>query len=199
MNHLPKLVAAAVVVLVPLAGCSAENAVEVPTSDTPAIDDGFVEPRASMTVNGFTIDATSPIMTSAAGPVGQLYFARGAMTISGGAGVQRMGVCALRLHRDGSNNPVACSTVADCNGIPGNALYCTNIDNAGQKYCFVRQGSQASSCAGTPANGNVPIGNGSYTTPLQGASWASTWISYACVNGCITTDPSVSSSVGQAL
>jgi hypothetical protein len=121
---------------------------------------------------------------------GRLIFS----TIFGGPAnkTRRMGVCALRRAGTG----VACNTVNDCTmGVPsGGFKYCTAPNGTGQKLCFIRPGSQTSFCAGTPANGGVPIPaqtlSKTVNTNLNGGGY---WISYGCFEGCSATDPSSSS------
>lgn len=117
--------------------------------------------------------------------------ASGVATFTGPWGkTRKMGVCMLK--RDGA----ACSTVADCAGIAvptGGARYCTQAEGDTSKRCWIRPGPSTSYCAGSPALGGAAVSSGTYTTPQAGGR-STTWLSYACFEGCSATDPSVSSS-----
>jgi hypothetical protein len=199
MNRSIKLVGVSILgVLLGVVGCAADHRDPEATDVAPAAEEDGVEQQAAMTYGGFTMNALTPTFTLAMSWPATFWNVTASMQVTGGAGAQRMGVCLLTLARNSSWSPVTCSTVADCGSVAvptGGFKYCTNINNVGQKYCFVRQGAQTSYCAGSPANGGLPIGNGTYTTgPIFQAP--NSWISYACVNGCATTDPSVSSYAG---
>jgi hypothetical protein len=157
----------------------------------PAGDLDGLESRASITsVNAagtWVASAEPPAIADE--PTWKAIAARA--TFTGPATTRRMGVCLLRK----TNTP--CNTVADCGNAPaslpaGGFKYCTNVDNVGQKYCSYRPGPATTFCAGTPANGNVPIPPGTYQAPWGWDAVAS-YVSYACFEGCAATDPSVSS------
>jgi hypothetical protein len=155
-----------------------------------------LDPEAAITVNGFTLDAQIPVKWIYCSGAVCVPKYSASMVISGGSGAQRMGVCLLQVAQNGSGQTIPCSTVNDCGavGVPaGGFRYCSNPNNSGQKYCMVRPGSQSTYCAGSPANGGVPVGNGTYATPWQIQPTTHQYVSYACLNGCTTSDPSVSS------
>jgi hypothetical protein len=129
------------------------------------------------------------------GEGGYTYFNfRGSAVFDGPAGAtRRMGVCLL-AHMGGVGG-IACSTAADC-GTPsgGNFYYCADPYSTGNKQCYVRPGSQTAYCGGSPAlPGNAPIAPATIYTPQFTASYGNYWVSYACFEGCATTDPSTSS------
>jgi hypothetical protein len=172
-------------------GCAANAADE--TGDTPDVADGTLETRQVITsVNAdgtWTADATGT-----SGDPDNLY---ASATFTGPAGkTRRMGSCLLKKYQNASSTPTACTTVADCNSAPsslptGGFRYCTNPNGSGTKYCYYRPGTAVSKCVGTPANGGTPIAPGTYQTP--GWHGTGTFLSYACFEGCVATDPSASS------
>jgi hypothetical protein len=114
---------------------------------------------------------------------------------------RRAGVCALQQFRDSSAQPVTCNTANDCGSAPssvpsGGLRYCAAPAGSGTKYCYFRPGSQASLCAGSPATGQ-PITTDAYGYSYQQAygpgAIGSLWLSYACFEGCASSDPYVSS------
>jgi hypothetical protein len=164
---------------------------EPPEADAPSLEDDGVEPL--QTVTSVNADGTWVADASFINQTVNNIYAGASFTGPSGK-TRRMGVCALKQFQE--NNPVACATVADCNSAPsslpaGGFRYCVAPNNVGQKYCFYRPGSPASYCAGSPAQaGNPPIAPGTYYTPSTAGSGC--WISYACFEGCATTDPSSS-------
>lgn len=175
-------------VLLAITGC----AVDEPTNgDVPAIDVDAVEEAQLLTSGAWTADAHAPNggMVSEGEPV------YGSATFTGPAGnTRRLGVCILKQKKSGGN-PIPCSTASTCPATPtGGFRYCTAPNGVGQKTCFERSGPPSTYCAGTPANGGAAVSAGTYYTPSVPAS-TGIWISYACFEGCASTDPS-SSSVG---
>lgn len=174
-----------------------------------ALAPASLEPQASITYNGFTLDAKQPLLRQSTIFNVTSIFYKGQMVVSGGSGTQKQGVCLLRQYNAAPvGSPpslVSCSSVTDCTAAgvtapTGGSVYCTNINNTGSKTCFVRPGTAANWCAGSPASG-VAVGNGTYTTPEQlagiiGMSPPGVFVSYACVAGCTASDPSVSSAAG---
>jgi hypothetical protein len=176
-------------------GCAAESTAPDVVDDV-EVAEATSEPQQVMTsVNGdgtWTADALPPFTSAVS------TYAKGRATFTGPAGATRaMGVCLLRVL------DTACNTVADCSSAPvtlptGGFRYCTAPNGTGQKYCAYRPGPPASYCAGTPAlppvNG-LPqkVGPGTYNSPqtATGSGWK--YISYACMEGCVATDPSSSS------
>jgi hypothetical protein len=151
----------------------------------PVAEDDTLDPAQTITNGAYTATANTPnaaIQNSI----------RASATFTGPA-ARRMGVCLLRM------TATACNTVADCGSAPaslpaGGFRYCTNPGGSGQKYCAYRPGSQTALCAGTPANGGIPINPGALTTANVGIPIESTsYVSYACFEGCAVSDPSVSS------
>jgi hypothetical protein len=125
------------------------------------------------------------------------YQAWGAFTGPGGR-TRRMGVCALKQYNP--LWPTPCNTAADCAGISvpaGGFRYCVQPNGVGAKTCFIRPGPATTYCAGTPANGGVPIAPGTIATGTYNAGPNSKWLSYACFEGCAVTDPSSSSTLRQ--
>lgn len=179
------MVAAMGAALTAFAGCAADQGV-----DAPAAEDDALEAQASITNNGFT--ATSEIPSTPrinnVPSYGDLW-SRATFT---GPSNRRMGVCMLQM----TGTP--CTTTAQCGSSPsslpsGGFRYCTNPDNSGQKYCAFRPGSPTAFCAGTPAQGGVVVAPGTYTTPRRTVSPGVDYVSYACFEGCATSDPAVSS------
>jgi hypothetical protein len=119
----------------------------------------------------------------------------------GGPGwaTRRMGVCALKQYKGPPyGGPKACNTAADCAGISvpaGGFRYCVAPNGVGAKTCFIRPGPATTYCAGTPANGGVPIPPSTVATGLFNMGPSSAWLSYACFEGCAVTDPSSSSTL----
>jgi hypothetical protein len=173
-------------------GCATATTPETEPSDsTPDLAmDGLDEAQliTSWDANGmWTAAAMRPYSTR-----GRIEYGYAEFTGPGWA-TRRMGVCLLQ------QTSVACNSVADCAGVAvptGGFRYCTSPGGAGAKKCWVRPGPQTTWCAGTPANGGVPIAPGTVIVqPSRSATVGSQWISYACFEGCAATDPS-SSSVG---
>lgn len=77
-------------------------------------------------------------------------------------------------------------------GPTGGSRYCTSENGGATKYGYYRPGPATSYCAGTPANGGVAIAPGTISKGFV-YNRLTTWISYACFEGCAATDPSASS------
>lgn len=182
-----------------LAGCAAEP--ETTDATAPDVADTAVEVQQSVGWGSFTM--------SAARPTGSGSNVQGSFTVTG-SGTALMGACLLNQVWVGdiwSTSNVNCSSASECTGyIPsgsGGSAYCAAAQNSGQKTCWVRPGSQAGYCAGSPANGGSAIGAGTYYTPAVAAwgayqssacgldmtynfvctNWA-VWMTYGCFNGC---------------
>jgi hypothetical protein len=173
-------------------GCASATEVEAEEEAPVALADGM---EASAIV--YSADAAGMWSAKAYGGSGEFNMYEGQATFTGPAGAtRRMGACALREYRVGGN-AVACNTAADCGGAPatlpaGGFRYCVAPNNVGVKTCFYRPGAPSNFCAGTPANGNVPIP--AQTLYTRGSGPAGTrWLTYACFEGCTATDPSSSS------
>lgn len=187
MNRLGGLGALGALVLV--VGCAAE-----PGGDVEAMtaDEDVMEPTQLVTSNGWTADAQQPARLDLAPNVkvkGMAYF-------TGPTGqTRKIGVCALKQAKGSSGYPISCTTASTCPAPPaGGAKYCAAPNGVGTKTCFLRPGAASSYCAGSPANGGVPVGAGTFLTPEQPAGFGTNvWISYACFEGCAATDPSSSS------
>jgi hypothetical protein len=184
-------------VSVPLFACAVENA----DAEPPEVSDSEgVGPRQIIT----SINADGVWTASAQRPtIIASYVVEGSAVFAGPAGkTRRMGVCLLnRASGDPGSAWKACTTVADCASYPavlppGGFRYCSGENGGATKKCYYRSGPPAAYCAGTPANGGVEVAPGTYTTPQ--ISSVGFVISYACFEGCLTTDPS-SSSVGKTV
>ena len=92
------------------------------------------------------------------------YAVFGSATFTGPPGyTRRMGLCLVR--KTGTH----CDTVADCAQIPiplGGFRYCVAAKSVGRKNCWIKPGPNAKFCAGSPANGGIPVAPGTY---LNGA------------------------------
>jgi hypothetical protein len=182
------------VVTVAIASGCASAQPDAVEDDTPFLEADTAEVQATVTsVNAqgtWVADALSPQAPQASG---QIW---GRATFSGpGGATRRMGVCLLHKYLSGGGG-TACNTAADCGNAPaslpaGGFRYCTNPNGSGTKYCYFRPGPPTSFCAGTPANGNVPIAPSTLYTPHN--AYTAPSVSYACFEGCAATDPSVSS------
>jgi hypothetical protein len=168
-------------------GCSAQTSnvlEEAPGAET----EEAVEETQLITSGAWTAFAHQP---GADDP-----FILGAATFTGPAGqTRRMGVCLLQAH----SPSVSCNTTADCNNAPsslpgGGFRYCTSPNGSGAKRCYFRPGSAGAYCSGTPAHGQ-PIAAGTYGTPSVLPIQGKQYISYACFEGCVSTDPSSSSTM----
>lgn len=170
----------------------------------PTVADDSLAEKATITYNGFTLDALQPGWQGAGYAYG--WWAsdlRAGLTISGGSGTQKQGVCLLERLVDTYWSPIACSTSSDCTSGTSPtfntvaARYCANVNNAGQKYCYGR-GATSTWCAGSPVTGTA-IGNGTYYSSWVYLNFPSgtSFVSYGCVNGCTgsTSDPSISQSI----
>jgi hypothetical protein len=171
---------AAVCSLLASVGCS----LQAPASDEAvALEDGTIEEQQTVYDNGWSATANAPGTWGVSAPKGQ------AVADFTGSGTRRAGVCLLK------KTSTTCNTVADCSGVtvaPGGFRYCTSPNLTGQKYCYVRNGSAASWCGGTPANG-AQISAGTVYSPAVNVWFGDNLISYACFEGCVATDPSSSS------
>lgn len=168
---------------------------------TPAADEAREADVDSLTPQAMITNANADGTWTATAlkPVGE-DSVNGVATFTGPSGkTRKMGVCVIREYRNTSNLATSCTTVADCGSSPsylptGGSRYCTSADNSGGKSCFYRPGTQASLCAGSPANGGVAVAPGTFVTgPSPGATTSQFWISYACFEGCTASDPSASS------
>jgi hypothetical protein len=107
---------------------------------------------------------------------------------------RRMGVCLLTRFEP----LTGCSDASDCNNAPGSLppggfRYCASANGFSRKYCYYRPGPPSAYCAGTPAiPGTPPIAAGTFLSHAD-VTVGTTWISYACFEGCTATDPSSSS------
>lgn len=198
-----------------LAGCTNESS---GGDVTPLPSETELEAQQSLTVGSLTMTALQPELSYSD--------VRGRVTITG-SGSAKMGACLLSLvhvtsSHGGTGAQQACNSNSDCatfaSGFTNGAAYCAATNNSGTKYCYVRPGSQANFCAGSPALGGVAIGAGTYSTPwtwvtngipgyeTYDAYWDGWddnvtyigWITYGCFNGCggSTTTPSVSTGLG---
>lgn len=193
MNHAHRILAVSIVGL--LAACAVPSAEEAPDAEEATV----AETAIITTTDGWTADAQQPVVS---GPLGN--YVKGSAIFSGPGGTKKMGVCLLKM----TSTPCSGTDSLDAQGYAGPCVaavgtvptgghrYCTDPDGGStQKYCAFRPGSNAAYCAGSPANGGVAVGAGTYTTPQISAASTAQWVSYACFNGCAgtTADPSVSS------
>jgi hypothetical protein len=179
------------VALVSMSGCAATTE----TDDVPVTSLDTMEHRQLVTSTN--ADGTWTAYAGQPGRLGTGVGQRvvGTTTFTGPTGpTRRMGVCLLKRE---VTQP--CNSVADCNYAPaslptGGFRYCSSEDGSAQKYCYYRPGPPSTFCAGTPANGGVPIAAQHLITPqvLSGTE-GTRWISYGCFEGCAATDPSSSS------
>jgi hypothetical protein len=184
-----KTLSAAAMILITSAAVGCATASVSPEEGEAVMADDTLEPQQTI----YSTNASGTWSAAAQVPTSNVYYATvSGSAIFGGPGGQtrRMGVCLLR--RAGATT---CNSAGDCPAPPaGGFSYCTAPDGVGQKYCYQRPGSAASYCAGTPAlGGNPPVWPGTFSTPSAAATDGSTWISYACFEGCAATDPSSSS------
>jgi hypothetical protein len=181
------------VVLVACASAE-DSASEVPSLDTDAVEGQQVV--TSINADGtWTADAWRPGQETSSFPI----YVRGGAHFAGPAGkTRRMGVCGLQEGKTAAQVAKPCTTASDCSDAPatlpaGGFRYCTAPEGIGQKYCYFRPGPPSTFCAGTPANGGVPIAPAYLETPSMYSPNSRKWISYACFEGCAVTDPSSSS------
>lgn len=180
--------------------CTTDLADEAPSPT----DDAALDTAAWV----YSTNADGTWGAKAGAPVNNLYGnqVRGAATFTGPSGkTRKMGACILRqgLLND-AVVPCAGGTQAQvdaqCAGLnvgTGGNRYCTQADGSGsgQKYCFVRPGTQTQYCGGSPALSGQAIAPGTVTTPWVGTTTNSYWLTYACFEGCSATDPSSSSAM----
>lgn len=173
-------------VLLVVAGCASAVAPDAPAD----LAEGSLDEQqliySTNTAGTWSADAKTPGLD-----IHNRVYASAVFTGPTGS-TRKMGVCTLRL------TETTCSTVADCSTVyvpTGGAKYCTAPNGTGQKVCAVRAGSQTSYCAGSPALGGTAVAPGTYSTPHQPAESLTSYISYACFEGCAATDPSSSSAV----
>jgi hypothetical protein len=186
-NHTRMYFAVAATSLV--VGCSSA---EVEQAEAPSPAEGEIATLQTI----YSTDSAGTWSATADAPfhvAGTTVLTVGALFTGPAGSTRRMGVCALTK----APGNVACSTVADCATAPytlpsGGFRYCAAPEGVGQKRCYYRAGSQAAYCAGTPANGGVPISPGYIEKSVPTAAIV-TWMSYACFEGCAATDPSASS------
>lgn len=111
---------------------------------------------------------------------------------------RKAGVCALRQYRNGSAQPVACNTAADCGSAPatlptGGQRYCAAPEGSSTKYCHFR-GAASTYCAGSPVTG-AAVTTDSYkmayvqAVVTEGVAVGGAWITYGCFEGCLASDP----------
>jgi hypothetical protein len=208
-----------------IAACSSAE----PTSIAPDIVDDSIEPMQSVSDSGWTMTSGTPqVQTNAAGAMDATVRASVSWT---GTGSRAAGACLLvRVEVGGHSSenrcgrvehewsePVSCTTASQCTGyaagIPGAVAYCTAPNNTGPKYCYIRPGTQAQYCVGTPADAQ-PITAGTRTTGWKGAwdgygydishnldcyedygsfhTYFSKWVMYGCYSGCTGTTPTPS-------
>lgn len=213
-------------VLVMLAGCAAPEG----TSTAPdlASDDDLGTLQA-VTYTGITMTSATPSATLTSNWV--LDGTVKATISFTGSGTRAMGACLLNrvqvdtyddTNRVWSTAPVACTSASQCaayNTYTGGSAYCTAPNNGATKYCYVRPGTQANFCVGTPVTAVPVTSPATLTSPTKGAwsyyrglttEWVARgfeqdlwevqtheahWIMYGCMSGCSgsTPTPSVSS------
>lgn len=169
-----------------------------------AEDDGLGERLAGLTNGGWYVEAKTPNVAP--------YY-----KIQARAWVQRnttpdkrmVGVCLMEEGRTSTNQIKTCSTAADCTNAPstlpsGGARYCAKAENETVKRCWFRA-SNALSCAGSPAT-HAPV---DLTPPAVATTLATPYkisydtsikfISYACFEGCLASDPAISSAAASTM
>lgn len=207
--------------IVALAGCWVEGNGGAPAA--PAVEDDGLSDQATRTLiadgGTWTGTAQTPVLQgSSAYPNRRSVSASAVFT---GPGSFKMGVCALQLTQlPCTGIPNQGETVKDaidreCGSLSipsGGGRYCTAQNDVGQKYCAIRPGAQSAYCAGSPTTCKTSSGAscecgspncgppqtvapGTLTTPVVSAPLYSNWISYACFDGCKSSDPSSSSAV----
>jgi hypothetical protein len=218
-------------VAIALAACSSET-----SSTAPDVDDDGIETLQSVSDSGWTMTAATP-----EGTTGANFTMDGTVRASiswSGAGSRATGACLIvRVEVGGytSQNscgmvesewsePVPCTTASQCAGynVPSGAVYCTAPNNSGPKYCYVRPGSQADFCVGTPATG-APVAAPATMTTAWKSAWAYgsgyvrnnwydcqvdhggseahhvNWLMYGCFAGCNAQGPTPTPSVSSGL
>lgn len=167
-------------------------------ADAPTADDSSLESESaivtSVNANGtWTGEAMTPEPVADGSTLfnSMSYF-------TGPAGYTRkMGGCALKAYKSASGGQTTCTTVADCASAPaslpaGGARYCAQPDGETTKKCYYRPGASTVYCAGSPAQSGAAVAPGAYGVRIMGAD-RDRWITYACFEGCATTDPATSS------
>jgi hypothetical protein len=187
---------ASVVALVALAsGCAATTDPSAPTD----VADGELDSKQIV----YSTNADGTWSENAATPQLNVWNSvRAYATFTGPTGkVRKMGVCTLRLTDTACSGLDSVDPVTGYGGpcaslylAPGGYRYCTAPNGSGQKYCALRDGDQSVYCGGSPSYADHhAIAPGTYYAPYHEAESLTSYISYACFEGCSATDPSSSS------
>jgi hypothetical protein len=206
-----------------LAACASET-----SSTAPDVADDGIETLQSVSDSGWTM--------TAAAPEGSVGYGTVRASISWtGTGARPTGACLLMRVEEGGyssqnqcgmvdfewTQPVPCTSASECTrfNVPSGNAYCTAPNNSGQKYCYIRPGSQADFCVGSPVEGGVPLTAPASRTTAWKSAWAygggyernswydcrenyggsqnsfTRWVMYGCYAGCSAAfpTPSVSS------
>lgn len=147
-------------ILLAIAGCSGAEA----TTDAPALSDDTLTPAQAVSWSSATMTTATP--TLQANVSYNIWDDQVRASVSWtGSGTYATGACLLNRVEVGYidepnrvewTEPVTCTAASECasyNTYTDGSAYCAAPNNSGQKYCYVRPGSQSQFCVGTPADG----------------------------------------------